>query len=471
MAGVAPESTTTALAAEVPVESGKRLPESEPHTATISSAAPDASTAQLAKEAFQQPNKNLPGSYPETPAKEASQPPNENLPGSYPDSPAKETEQFSVNPIPASSGIGNPITLKAGEKVPEPATISATTVQSTVRTDPESYEKGASAPTAPGTALVESEENESNALTVPPVSKDLIPESSLPMGELDSQVTDTGVTIQSSGPMATTAQLAAAVPLEKRVKDETSAPESPAAYPATDEYVPDVVRRSIDEAHKDPEAAANHEAVEEKEETEEELLQKISPDNSVGTPAPTTTATITETAPAATGVSRSESADSRPSSPLSKDEPSTDTTTRPYVTTGVADAKTTEVSAPPEDTAASPPEDTAASPSVPGAIPEEQAKETEEEAKEAPVTTATTAPATAASTSPASAPAKAAAKAAATGPAARTDGSTQENQTAQRRRTNPQDHTANGNGNGADANRKKKHRGSGFFGKIKEMFK
>jgi hypothetical protein len=59
-------------------------------------------------------------------------------PGAFPETPAPDDNQtFSVNPIPASGGIGNPIQLAPGEKVPDPSTINDNTVSSTARTDTE----------------------------------------------------------------------------------------------------------------------------------------------------------------------------------------------------------------------------------------------------------------------------------------------------------------------------------------------
>jgi hypothetical protein len=126
------------------------------------------------------------------------------------------------------------------------------------------------------------------------VSNNLIPESSLPIGGgANSSTTDPGVTIQSAAPTSTSAALAANVPYESHKKQTD--PTSPV------DNVPDVVKKSISEAHRSPEAAAVEEVVEEKKELEHELQQKVRLDNSVGAPAPTATAATTETAPKATG--------------------------------------------------------------------------------------------------------------------------------------------------------------------------
>ncbi|PWY92589.1 hypothetical protein BO70DRAFT_391984 [Aspergillus heteromorphus CBS 117.55] len=301
MSGVTPDSTTAALAAGIPKESSSKQNGYYP---TISSAAPGSTTAGLGQDVPLEQRANVPGSYPATPATEA--------------------QKFSVNPIPASSGIGNPIKLNPGEKVPDPNTFNPNTLSSTVRTDKAGYDQGASA-----SALAGSSTQGDDAFSVPPVSKNMIPESSLPMGEGAGATDPTSYTIQSAAPTSTTAGLAAAVPLESQ-KQTTS------ALPARD--VPDVVKQSISEAHKDPEAAANEEVVEEKKEMESELQHKVHLDNSAGTPAPALTAATTDTAPRATGAEPA-------SAPIS---PRATPADKPTVTTGVGAAQVPEVSGPGE---------------------------------------------------------------------------------------------------------------------------
>ncbi|KAJ5211793.1 uncharacterized protein N7498_003439 [Penicillium cinerascens] len=351
MSGVTPDSTTAALAAEVP------------------------------KEKF---NGDLPGSFPETPGQESEQ-------------------TLSVNPIPASGGYGNPIKLNPGEKVPDPSSIHGNTVDSTVKLDKESYEKADSMPL--GSAGTQSDTVSSSAFAVPPVSTNLIPESSLPMGGpaqraamTDQQkqsagglaqqaaAADPGYTIQSAAPTSTTAALAAAVPLEKNKQPATepdyttqsAAPTSTTAALAgavpleknaqtngtePSEDVPKIVKESIADAHRDPEAAAYEEAVQEKKEVEQELQKKVDVNESAGTPAPTVSAATQPTAPGhAAGLAAPgfDSADVSPTStpppgrstgPAPTSAPTTnptvpDTTnqTAPVVTDGPVTATTDEVS-------------------------------------------------------------------------------------------------------------------------------
>ncbi|KAL3430121.1 hypothetical protein BDV09DRAFT_189528 [Aspergillus tetrazonus] len=244
--------------------------------ATLSGVTPNATTAGLAggvsKESNLAPGSTTAGLDKDVPLEQRA-----NIPGGFPaDTPLSE---YSVNPIPASSGIGNPIHLKPGEKVPDPSTFNPNTVQSTVRTN-DTNESHAQDSSGLGSSF-----------SVPPASNTMIPESSLPMGSgTNPAPADPGVTVQSAAPTSTTAALAANVPFENKKQPDSTGPV---------EDVPAIVRESISKAHRDPEAAAQQEVVDEKKELEHELQQKVQVANSAGEPAPTTTAATTETAPRA----------------------------------------------------------------------------------------------------------------------------------------------------------------------------
>ncbi|PIG87828.1 hypothetical protein AARAC_011354 [Aspergillus arachidicola] len=325
MAGVAPDSTTAALAGEVPKESRRDIL----GDAAFSSTAPGSTTTELAKHAPLEQRANVPGTFPATPG--------------------SEVEQFSVNPIPASSGLGNPIKLKPGEKVPDPSTFNTNTIHSTARTDQAGYEADASHPLTGG------QSKDTSAFAVPPVSNNMIPESSLPMGQA-SQGSYDPATIQSAAPTSTTAALAGAVPLESHKRQTDSGSGAPAGD------VPEVVRHSMSEAHADPEAAAIKEAVGEKKEMEHELQQKVPVDESRGTPAPTTgvTAATTETAPRAT-ISQPDSAQLSPRATTPTMRPDTTSEAGPTVTTGPETTKTSELSGPGSGSAAATAGETGAS--------------------------------------------------------------------------------------------------------------
>lgn len=318
-----PESTTVQLAGEVPLEPKKEETKEEgaqasSDAAVLSSAAPDSTTTQLAAGVPLEEKKDevsiLPIKAPvdeldqevrvnPLPAAEGAVNPITLAPGekvpdvaagaidsnvtldkeSYeqsdrvpglvtvpvvpPEAPANELDQeVRVDPLPAAEGAINPIKLAPGEPVPRDAIAGA--VDSNVTLDQESYEKSDRIP---------------GLETLPPVTDNLIPESSLPItgggdfhilpvsGAEDVHILPVSgadnAHISSVHPNSTTAALAAAVPLEPKV--------------------PEIVKQSQEEAKFDPEASANAEEVKEKAAVEEELLKKVAevPATSEGTAA------------------------------------------------------------------------------------------------------------------------------------------------------------------------------------------
>jgi hypothetical protein len=302
-----------------------------------------------------------------------------NVPGTFPGTPASEPEQFSVNPIPATNGIGNPVKLAPGEKVPDAGAVTANTVNSSVTTDKAGYEKDASHPLTQPSGTAE-ETKIADALELPPVTQTTIPESSLPMDAPPTNAGHETVTIQSAAPTATTAVLAAAVPLESQnqpnndspsngvpevVKESIAQahqdPEATAnplaveekkatqaellqkvaaeAYPPPAESVPEIVKESMGEIHKNPEAAANSEAVKEKKEAEAELLSKVARTEAVGEPAPTTAVQTTLAVPQPTNPLESADISPRTTSPVR-------TPAQPEATAGAGPTETPDVSTP-----------------------------------------------------------------------------------------------------------------------------
>ncbi|MCJ1381888.1 hypothetical protein MMC17_005000 [Xylographa soralifera] len=202
---------------------------------------------------------HVPGSFPETPAAERT---GFTDTDAAPDNTAKigeESEQaFGVSPLPATSGIGNPVQTKPGDSVPHPSSFTNNTITSAVSTDKESYERGSGAPQLPDVITPQKERDAKGGgmFGLPELSGGMIPESSLPMGGSSSAEKDPGYTIQSSGPQTSTAELAGKVPLEPR-------------------GVPEIVQESQAEAGFAPEATANKEALEEKAAMEQELEKKV----------------------------------------------------------------------------------------------------------------------------------------------------------------------------------------------------
>jgi hypothetical protein len=437
-----------------------------------------------------------PVSTPAVPTENGKTTSQESIPGSFPltppaETPLNEPEAFSINPIPATEGPGNPTKLEPGEKVPDPSTFTNNTVQSTVTEDkePELEEKVSVAP-IPATA------GAGNPIHLAPGEK--VPDpSTLTANTVDSTATtdvasyeksdnappqlgpvvtpeaereakgDPGFTIQSAAPTSTTAALAGEVPKEPQIPEvvkesqkeagfppEASAnpevveekkeleqelkekvPEEPAAtesstteqaaaaatatagafaaatYAAKDKAaeavglngqatasdVPEVVQESQKEAHVDPEASANPEAVEEKKEVESELLKEVKKTDEAGEPAPTVAAATSETAPGlsetalaetkplksssepdALNASASKPAipetsqpeiDSRDVSPMSK-KPTIEQT-QPTVTTGAGETTTTDA----KTTAETPKKEGSAAPeSVASAVTDKEKK-------------------------------------------------------------------------------------------------
>jgi len=262
----------------------------------MSSVTPTSTTAGLAgnvrKENQREENSNsysdLPGSFPETPANELSEfsvspipatsgvgnPGNvaagDQGPGrsaftsnttsstAHEDSSLAKSgegsrQTFGVAPLPATSGIGNPIHLRPGEKVPDPSTFTRNTVNSTVMTDKKSYDDSFGAFQLPNVVTPEKErEARGGMFGLPLIRNNMIPESSLPMSQGAAAERDLGVTTQSASPQSTTAALAANVPREPR-------------------GVPEIVQVSQAQAGYGPEASSNPEAVREKTVMEEEL--------------------------------------------------------------------------------------------------------------------------------------------------------------------------------------------------------
>ena len=483
MSGVTPLSTTAGLAGNVPKEAERDI---RPESASS----------------------DLPGSFPETPFHDASEynvdpipatsgignpinlAPGEKVPhpstltsntvsSTARDDPSlqKSTEDseqaFGVAPLPATTGTGNPVSLQPGEKVPHPSEFTPNTTTSHVTTDKESYENAGGAPQLPGVVTPDKEgEAAGGMFKMPGIGGTMIPESSLPMGEGATSEVDKGPMIQSAGAQSSTAALAGNVPLEPRgvpeivqesqqeagsspeasgnkeaVKEksametelEKKAPEEPATSEGTgaaasegpdgssggmgkgtaiaaggvvaggavaaattashglpdsvqqsiDEInkgspiaptVPDVVQESIAESHQSPEAAGDKTMVAEKSAMEKELLSDVKREDDVGEPAPTSSAALTETAPAPTGsenvpppISKDSAPlttaavpaqtpaaansmkqavqsqpDSRDISPMSKPIKQTQNQSQPTVTTGVASSAAPQTSQQPD---------------------------------------------------------------------------------------------------------------------------
>ncbi|KAL9098927.1 MAG: hypothetical protein Q9163_005503 [Psora crenata] len=310
--------------------------------ATISGVTPGSTTTQLASRVPKEPT-----------SRTRTESTTSDVPGTYPETPFHDAPEFTVNPIPATPGAGNPISLKPGEQVPPPSTITDNKLDSHVTLDKESYENSGR------TVSQQAGDTQAGMFSVPPIGKGVIPESSVPMGTDVPSEKDIGPMIQSTGAGTSTAALAANVPKEPRgvpqvvfdsqheagvepeasgnqeaVEEKTAmekeleskVPEEPATsegntvggtsgvqssvQQSTDAKdkngipiaptVPDIVQESITESHQSPEAAGNSNMVSEKAAVEEELLKEIKPTDAAGEPAPSSSAALTDTAPTPT---------------------------------------------------------------------------------------------------------------------------------------------------------------------------
>lgn len=270
---------------------------------TFSSVTPESTTATMAGAVPKsQSNDYLPGAFPETPATEpqtlsinplpATDGPGNPIhlaPGEKVPDPNTFTNNtiastvggdpslgegqglFGVAPIPATGGAGNPIHLAPGEPVPDPSTITSNTISSTVKTDANSYEKPDSTPPQLGPVVTPEAKREANGgmFGLPPISENMIPESSLPIGSSGDIENDPGVTIQSAAPISSTAALAAQVPKEPR-------------------GVPEIVTES------QKEVSFELEAVQEKKEVEQELLKEV-PEQPAAAESSSSTSKLAET--------------------------------------------------------------------------------------------------------------------------------------------------------------------------------
>jgi hypothetical protein len=268
LSSAAPQSTTAFLAGAVPKESQKSAAEKSKAEESIPGAFPMTPPAETpgsepqmfsinplpATEGLGNPIRLTPGEPVPNPSSFTSN----TIHSTVKDDKEPEEEKVSVAPIPATAGAGNPIHLAPGEKVPDASTFTTNTIQSTVNTDAASYEKSDALPPQLGPVVTPESERDAKGgmFSLPSLAGSLIPESSLPKDTDVKSERDPGFTIQSAAPSSSTAALAGQVPIEHR-------------------GVPQAVTESQQKAHFAPEAAANPEAVQEKSAVEQELKAMV----------------------------------------------------------------------------------------------------------------------------------------------------------------------------------------------------
>lgn len=93
--------------------------------AFIGGVTPQSTTAQLAGNVPKESERNIrPGTA------------GSDMHGKTPDTPFHDAQEFNVDPIPATAGMGNPTSSAPGEQIPHPSNLTNNTIQSTVRDDP-----------------------------------------------------------------------------------------------------------------------------------------------------------------------------------------------------------------------------------------------------------------------------------------------------------------------------------------------
>ncbi|KAI0913942.1 hypothetical protein F4823DRAFT_574994 [Ustulina deusta] len=321
-------------------------------TAIMSSAAPDSTTAALAADVPLEKKETTDKGEEDVKDEKVVEAEKSEVPGTYPETPAAELNgdaAFGVNPLPAAAGAVNPIKLAPGEKVPEGLAAEGTT--SNVKLDPESYEKSdtlpggvpvilssaapesttttlaADAPIEPKVPEVVKESQEKahvdpEASAVPEeveekaaVEKELLekvkeaPSTSEGTAGEGTEKTENIVTPNeaaasvvaavsaAAGAAIATVQTtvaSAATQLPDSVKEKLPESVQSTIDAAQKEEVreevspeaPAEVKESITEAGTSPEAAANTEAVEEKKAVEAELLSQVKPVDSAANGEP-----------------------------------------------------------------------------------------------------------------------------------------------------------------------------------------
>lgn len=277
--------------------------------ATINSAAPESSTAALAAGV---PLENTPA---------VSTPGPTDVPGGFIETPAveKEAQEFSVKPLPASDTATNPFTLAPGEPIPA-NDVTTKDVNNHIKLDEESYEKADAsnlgfglngAPVLPDvvTPAAQREAEGRGVLDIPVVTGNTIPESSLPITSTAAATAAPEVPeiVKESQEKAEVEPEASAIPevveQKKEVEEElkTEVPVIPetetskvdsnttvggimaaagiasaSGEPNEETFVPEIVRDSQKVAQVAPEASAVEAAVEAKKEVEQELLHDAS---------------------------------------------------------------------------------------------------------------------------------------------------------------------------------------------------
>ncbi|KAK8177733.1 hypothetical protein IWX90DRAFT_492845 [Phyllosticta citrichinensis] len=313
---VHPESTTAALAGQVPKEP-RSVPEVVSESQEQAHAAPEASANSTAVDEKKQVEQELHEKVPEKPAAAENETTGEA---------AGKVAGSVVGGLAAAGAVAGGAAYVAGSKAAETVNEGAAKAKETLNssTSPTndlkelasnaaangSASKGVPEPVSDSFKDAHaSPEAASNAEAVSEkkdVEKELlskVPESNA-TGQLESEFPGVPAAVSNSIEKAHESPEAVANPeavadkreFEDELKHKGTASLTPAA--ASTAAVPDVVKESIAKADEAPEAATNPEAIKEKSDVEKELKKEVKPTDEVADPAPTESAALATTAPA-----------------------------------------------------------------------------------------------------------------------------------------------------------------------------
>ncbi|KAK8241328.1 hypothetical protein IWZ00DRAFT_65783 [Phyllosticta capitalensis] len=315
---VHPESTTAALAGQVPIQP-RSVPEVVAESQEQAHASPEASANATAVDEKKQVEEELHEKVPEAPAAAENETTGEA---------AGKVAGTVVGGLAAAGAVAGGAAYVAGSKAAETATEGTAKVKETLNssTSPtndlkelannaaangsaskgvpepvsDSFKDAHASPEAAANAEAVSEKKdvEQELLTK-------VPESNA-TGEPEAEFPGVPAAVSNSIEKAHESPEAVANPeavadkkeFEDELKHKGAASLTPAA-PSSGE-VPDVVKESIAKADEAPEAATNPEAIKEKKIVEDELKKEVKPTDEVANPAPSESAALAATAPAPT---------------------------------------------------------------------------------------------------------------------------------------------------------------------------
>ncbi|KAK7517741.1 hypothetical protein IWZ03DRAFT_346910 [Phyllosticta citriasiana] len=294
---VHPESTTAALAGQVPKEP-RSVPEVVSKSQEQAHAAPEASANSSAVDEKKQVEQELHEKVPEKPAAAENETTGEA---------AGKVAGSVVGGLAAAGAVAGGAAYVAGNKAAETLASNAAANGSASEGVPEpvsdSFKDAHASPEAAANAAAVSEKKDVETELL-----NKVPESNA-TGEPESEFPGVPAAVSNSIEKAHESPEAVANPeavadkreFEDEIKHKGTASLTPAA--ASTGEVPDVVKESIAKADEAPEAATNPEAIKEKTIVEKELKKEVKPTDEIADPPLAESAALTTTVPAPTTAS------------------------------------------------------------------------------------------------------------------------------------------------------------------------